>query len=66
MIRQQFDAQTIEIRVDANGAFGSEEALEKLKRLAAFSLHSIEQPIKAGQWENMADCWKPSNPPILS
>jgi o-succinylbenzoate synthase len=64
MIRQQFDAQTIEIRVDANGAFGSEEALEKLKRLAAFGLHSIEQPIKAGQWENMAELCKKSPIPI--
>ena len=30
------------------------EALEKLKRLAEYRLHSIEQPIRAGQWQEMA------------
>lgn len=53
-IRTEFDPQTIEIRVDANGAFKASEALEKLKRLSAFNLHSIEQPIKKGQIQEMA------------
>lgn len=53
-IRQQFSVQDIELRVDANGAFAPAEALEKLKRLAAFELHSIEQPIRQQQWEEMA------------
>ena len=53
-IRDEFDAQTIEIRVDANGAFKPREALEKLKRLSEFNLHSIEQPIKQGQLQEMA------------
>jgi len=53
-IRQQFSVKDIELRVDANGAFTSTEALEKLKRLAAFELHSIEQPIRQQQWEEMA------------
>jgi o-succinylbenzoate synthase len=48
-IRNEFDAQTIEIRVDANGAFKPNEALEKLKRLSDYNLHSIEQPIQQGQ-----------------
>lgn len=52
-IRQNFDAKTIEIRVDANGAFSTNEALEKLNKLAQFELHSIEQPIKANQIEAM-------------
>lgn len=52
-IRKNFDAETIEIRVDANGAFTPEEALEKLKQLSVFQLHSIEQPIKANQIEAM-------------
>lgn len=42
-IRQNFDANTIEIRVDANGAFDSNEALSKLNQLAEFELHSIER-----------------------
>jgi len=53
-IRQQFSAKEIEIRVDANGAFAPADALEKLKRLSGFELHSIEQPIKQHQWQEMA------------
>ncbi len=53
-IRTEFDAQTIEIRVDANGAFKPDEALEKLKRLSDYNLHSIEQPIQQGQFHEMA------------
>lgn len=52
-IRKHFDADTIEIRVDANGAFSPDEALEKLQLLSKYQLHSIEQPIKAGQFEAM-------------
>ena len=47
-IRKQFGPEEIMLRVDANGAFGQDEALEKLKRLSEFELHSIEQPIKPG------------------
>ena len=53
-IRRQFSAPEIEIRVDANGAFTPQNALEKLKRLADYQLHSIEQPIQQGQWGKMA------------
>ncbi|EDP70592.1 chloromuconate cycloisomerase [Flavobacteriales bacterium ALC-1] len=53
-IRKEFSKSDIELRVDANGAFSPEDALEKLKRLSDYQLHSIEQPIKQGQWEEMA------------
>ena len=53
-IRKHFTHEQIELRVDANGAFSSKDALEKLKRLSDYQLHSIEQPIRAGQWEEMA------------
>ena len=53
-IRQEFSPEEIEIRVDANGAFPVNEAEEKLKQLSNYRLHSIEQPIKQGQWEKMA------------
>jgi o-succinylbenzoate synthase len=53
-IRQEFSVTDIELRVDANGAFSPNEALEKLKILSEFDLHSIEQPIKQGQFEAMA------------
>lgn len=53
-IRRHFSAKEIELRVDANGAFKPNEALKKLTRLSELELHSIEQPIAAGQWEKMA------------
>lgn len=54
IIRRHFSAKEIELRVDANGAFSPAEALEKLQRLSELDLHSIEQPIRAGQWDSMA------------
>jgi len=53
-IRQEFSISDIELRVDANGAFTPKEALEKLKRLSEYQLHSIEQPIKPKQHDEMA------------
>ncbi len=53
-IRKEFSQHEVELRVDANGAFSSKEALEKLKALSDLQLHSIEQPIKQGQWQEMA------------
>jgi len=54
MIRKDFNSEELELRVDANGAFLPDEALGKLKQLSDFEIHSIEQPIKAKQWEEMA------------
>lgn len=53
-IRKHFTVKDIELRVDANGAFSPQEAPDKLNRLAEWDIHSIEQPIRAGQWEEMA------------
>jgi len=53
-IRREYSAEEVEIRVDANGAFKPQEALEKLKQLSELEIHSIEQPIEAGQIELMA------------
>ena len=53
-IRNHFSAGEIELRVDANGAFAPAEAMEKLNRLAEADIHSVEQPIGRGQWEEMA------------
>lgn len=63
-IRARFSAQEIELRVDANGAFSPDEALDKLHQLAELDLHSIEQPIRAGQWEDMARLVERSPLPI--
>lgn len=54
LIRKSYDADKITLRVDANGAFSTVDAMDKLKRLAELDIHSIEQPIKAGQWNEMA------------
>jgi len=53
-IRKKVPPEKIELRLDANGAFETDSALDKLRRLAEFKIHSIEQPIKAGQWQAMA------------
>lgn len=53
-IRSQYDASVLELRVDANGSFRPEEVLQKLEQLAIYDIHSIEQPIAAGNWNQMA------------
>ncbi len=63
-IRKEFSVSDIELRVDANGAFSPDDALEKLKRLSDYQLHSIEQPIKPKQYEVMAQLCKVTPLPI--
>jgi L-alanine-DL-glutamate epimerase-like enolase superfamily enzyme len=63
-IRNQFKPKDIELRVDANGVFSNTEALEKLKILSDLDLHSIEQPIKQGQIEEMAKLCEKTPLPI--
>ena len=63
-IRERFSHQEVELRVDANGAFPFDEALYKLELLSQYALHSIEKPIKAGQWANMAELCRESPLPI--
>jgi len=63
-IRKKFDKHEIELRVDANGAFSPAEALEKLKVLSQLDLHSIEQPIKQGQLEQMRSLCEQTPLPI--
>jgi o-succinylbenzoate synthase len=47
-IRNTYSKEQIELRVDANGAFSADDALEKLHILSQLDIHSIEQPIKQG------------------
>ena len=54
-LRREFNSESLELRVDANGAFSYEWAKEVLHDLAALKIHSIEQPIKQGNREQMAD-----------
>ena len=61
-IRQE--APGIQLRLDANGAFTPANALDRLNRLAEFDIHSLEQPIKAGQWTEMRSICQSSPIPI--
>jgi len=63
-IRQHFTPEQIEIRVDANGAFGVTMALYKLNQLSGFQLHSIEQPIPKNNTDRMSELCKITPIPI--
>lgn len=63
-IRQNFSSKQIEIRVDANGAFKPEEAMQKLNLLSELNIHSIEQPIAKNQIEVMAELCEMTKLPI--
>ena len=63
-IRSEFSSGEITLRVDANGAYTYQTALENLKRLSELQIHSIEQPIEAGQPNEMAELCLKSPVPI--
>lgn len=63
-IRRNFDAQTIEIRVDANGAFNELLALDKINQLSGYQIHSIEQPIEKKHTDTMSELCKMTPIPI--
>lgn len=63
-IRSNFSADEIEIRVDANGAFSTTDALHKLNQLNEYQIHSIEQPIKQNQTDSMSELCKNTPLPI--
>jgi len=63
-LRSQFDEQALELRLDANGAWSAAEALPRLFALSAFRIHSLEQPIAAGQPGEMARICASSPIPI--
>ena len=63
-IRAMAGPERLILRVDANGAFAPAEAPARLAALAAFHVHSIEQPIAAGQPAALADLCRASPLPI--
>jgi o-succinylbenzoate synthase len=63
-IREHFTKEQIELRVDANGGFSPDDALDKLNRLSKYDIHSIEQPIRQHQWGEMARLCRESPLPI--
>lgn len=62
-IRKKYNKTEIELRVDANGAF-LDDAQEKLNALSLLDIHSIEQPIKQGNWERMAELCSNTKLPV--
>ncbi|MCX6050016.1 MAG: o-succinylbenzoate synthase [Chloroflexi bacterium] len=63
-IRQHYPADKVTLRLDANGAFTPENALENLHQLAKFDIHFLEQPLRAGQAQAMAAICATSPIPI--
>ncbi|MCV9932788.1 o-succinylbenzoate synthase [Flavobacterium sp. LS1R47] len=63
-IRSHFSSEQVEIRVDANGAFSLDSALDKLNQLNKYELHSIEQPIKQNNIQAMEDLCQTTPFPI--
>lgn len=63
-IRRHYPAEQLVLRVDANGAFSPAEAMHKLEQLSRYDIHSIEQPIKAGQPKEMHALCRESPIPI--
>ena len=59
-IRNKYSERDLVIRVDANGAFNPSACLSYLNQLAEFEIHSIEQPIKAGNAAAMAEICRQS------
>lgn len=63
-LRDRYPAQELTLRVDANGAFTEADVFEKLEQLAALEIHSVEQPVKPGQWGLMQKICAESPLPI--
>jgi o-succinylbenzoate synthase len=63
-VRKEFSKNQLEIRLDANGAFTMQQVFEKLKRLSDLEIHSIEQPIKPKQVDDLAHICRKSPIPI--
>jgi o-succinylbenzoate synthase len=58
--RKHYNEHRVVLRLDANGGFKNDEAVKQLKELKRFGIHSIEQPIKAGQWDMMQEVCRES------
>lgn len=63
-LRERYPREVVEIRVDANGGFTPDVAMERLAELARYDIHSIEQPIRQGQWAEMARLCRETPVPI--
>ena len=63
-IRAVAGPERLTLRVDANGAFSPAEAPARLAALVPFAIHSIEQPLRAGQPAALAALCRTSPLPV--
>lgn len=63
-LRKKYSPEDISIRLDANGAFSAGDAMKKLEKLSKYGIHSIEQPIKPQQFDEMKNLCANSPIPI--
>lgn len=63
-IRAEFDENTLEIRVDANGSFDESNDLIVLSQLAELKIHSIEQPVQKKHTDRLSYLVKNTLVPI--
>lgn len=63
-VRERYSAHKVTVRLDANGAFKADEAMEQLRELSRFEIHSIEQPIATQLWDDMARLTREAPIPI--
>lgn len=63
-IRKRYSPDILTIRLDANGAFDSMSALSRLETLSGYNIHSLEQPVKAGQPDLMKEICSKSPIPV--
>jgi len=64
MIRRRYSKNALEIRLDANGSFSRDNAIARLRALCRFDIHSIEQPVAAGQYDLMRQICADSPVPV--
>lgn len=63
-IRETYSKDKITLRVDANGAFDAKKAVQVLDALSKLEVHSIEQPIPKGHWQEMKELCAQTPTPI--
>ncbi len=63
-VREKHNENIVQIRLDANGAFPPDKAMAFLEKLSPYNIHSIEQPIAAGNYALMNELCRNSPIPI--
>lgn len=62
-IREQTPAT---LRVDVNGGWGTEEAMEKIRVLTKMGVELVEQPLHKDNWDGMKQLYDASSIPLIA